>query len=567
MNNHTLHETIVRDIFDVVHDFKNSDEVQRINNFRDGSSIKSITSKAQALTMVFPVICSRNMGYDTACMISKAIERKCVTLLQMLFSAANITDAEDGIDYISRFHSNLNNGRLSVDEFMKTMDTIIEENGLLQEDTDEYEYYKMLSEDMKAMNCYFEMQNINEVPLEAYELRTVGENTVLTCLTEQEEPLNEAKRRTYRRTIDIPMEDYDRAYNYLMQMYGGSKNPSYIPLEDDLLNTVNNWEIHKYEDEVEAEKKQMITNYSDRIRDEKRKSDLYFAQNQKLKDENKKIKDDTEFNRQATKRKLAQGDEANRISRAKADSQIAKDDMEMRKAAMDIAALQANIMKNRLVDNDIKKANELVPTLMYVNFVSKGDADSKYPIATSMVVGVKAKLYAVDGEDIMNRLKIKHNSNNKLLNLVKVSTREISFFKDLLFTTDKAKIDALSQSRRGSSSSLWKVLERRANKSKIRRLLNMKNDATAISTLCITQDEVEYLKKTSYFSVEDMRVIRPIMNAYNLMGFVIADESLEVCKFLFDDDERQFEILTFDMLEREQRDNTKKILNLMAKMR
>ena len=95
----------------------------------------------------------------------------------------------------------------------------------------------------------------------------------------------------------------------------------------------------------------------------------------------------------------------------------------------------------------------------------------------------------------------------------------------------------------------------------------MKNDATAITTLCITQDEVEFLKKTSYFNVEDMRVIRPIMNAYNLMGFVIADESLEVCKFLFDDDERQYEVLTFDMLEREQRDNTKKILNLMAKMR
>ena len=237
-----------------------------------------------------------------------------------------------------------------------------------------------------------------------------------------------------------------------------------------------------------------------------------------------------------------------------------------RKTAEDILKIQADIMRNRLVDNDVKKANELVPSLMYVNFISKSD-DSTYPIATSMVVGVKAKLYAVDSEDIMNRLKIKYNDKNLLLNLIKVSTREISFFKDFLFCIDKAKIDALSQSRRGSSNKIWKVLERRANKSKIRRLLNMKNDATAITTLCITQDEAEYLRKTEYIDVEDPKVIGSIMDAYNLMGFVIADDAMEICKFMFDTGDYEFEVLTYDNLEREQKDNTKKILNLMSKIR
>ena len=132
MDMQTIHETIIRDIVDVAKDFANSDEIDRVTNFNNKSSIKSITSKAEALTMVFPVICSRNMTFSTACMISKAIERKAVSLLQMLFSAANITDAEDGIDYISRFHTNLNTGRMSVDDFMHVMDTFVEENGLLQ---------------------------------------------------------------------------------------------------------------------------------------------------------------------------------------------------------------------------------------------------------------------------------------------------------------------------------------------------------------------------------------------------------------------------------------------------
>jgi hypothetical protein len=50
------------------------------------------------------------------------------------------------------------------------------------------------------------------------------------------------------------------------------------------------------------------------------------------------------------------------------------------------------------------------------------------------------------------------------------------------------------------------------------------------------------------------------------MCFTIADESLEVCKFLFDDGEDTYEILTFNNLEREQRDNSKKIVNMMSKL-
>ena len=254
------------------------------------------------------------------------------------------------------------------------------------------------------------------------------------------------------------------------------------------------------------------------------------------------------------------------LDRDKFAHQLDVDDMNMRKTAADISKLSADIAKNRLVDQDVKKANELVPTLMHVNFVSVDDK-SKYPISTSLVVGVKAKLYAIDGVDIMDRLKVKHNDKNLLLNLIKASTREISFFKDFILAIDKAKIDAISQSRRGSSSKMWKVLERRATKSKIRRFLSMKNDATAITTVCITQDEAEFLKKTEYIDIENSKTIRPIMDAYNMMGFVIADESLEVCKFMFDTGDDQWEMLTFNNLEKEQKDNTKKIINLMSKMR
>ena len=251
--------------------------------------------------------------------------------------------------------------------------------------------------------------------------------------------------------------------------------------------------------------------------------------------------------------------------------QVDKDNENLRlqrqKNSIEMQKLLMSVNQNRLVDQDVKKANDLQPTLMVVNFVRKSDSEREYPIMSSFVIGVKAKLYVVDGSDIFNRFKIKSNDKNLLLNLVKVGTREISFFKDFLFAIDNAKLDAVSQSRRGSSSKFWKVLERRALKSKMRRSLNMINDATAITSIIVTADEVEFFKKTQYIDLEVPKVMNRIMDAYNLLNFVILDDNTEVAKFLTDTGDDVYELVTYDHLQKEQRDNTKKILNLMSKMR
>ena len=58
-----------------------------------------------------------------------------------------------------------------------------------------------------------------------------------------------------------------------------------------------------------------------------------------------------------------------------------------------------------------------------------------------------------------------------------------------------------------------------------------------------------------------------IMEAYNLMNITIADESLEIAKFLYDDGDGIFEALSFDGLEKESKDSSyKKIVNLMSKI-
>mgnify|MGYP003401482286 CR=1 FL=1 len=67
--------------------------------------------------------------------------------------------------------------------------------------------------------------------------------------------------------------------------------------------------------------------------------------------------------------------------------------------------------------------------------------------------------------------------------------------------------------------------------------------------------------------MEKSYVTRSILEAYNLMDIVIADEALEVARFLFDDGDGIYETLAFDSLEKEASDSSyKKVINLMSKL-
>jgi hypothetical protein len=97
--------------------------------------------------------------------------------------------------------------------------------------------------------------------------------------------------------------------------------------------------------------------------------------------------------------------------------------------------------------------------------------------------------------------------------------------------------------------------------------LNQKNDASPITTLVITQEEVDYLKKESGMNMDNVATANYILQAYNLMGLVIVDESTETAKFLFDGEFDLFDTLSYNSIERENGDSNmyKKVINLMSK--
>ena len=224
-----------------------------------------------------------------------------------------------------------------------------------------------------------------------------------------------------------------------------------------------------------------------------------------------------------------------------------------------------NDISKSFAANDIKKANELMPTTLAVNFYAGDTKD--HVLIEGAVIGVKARLIPVASNDIVNHVISKIEDKNWLLQLLRATTRETSFAKDFLFAIDKAKIDALSHSRQGSSNPMWKVLERRAMGSKLKRLLGSNNSYMAITTLCVSQEDVDYVKKEYNIDIEDPSNISPLFTNYNLMCVCIVDEALEVAKFMFDTGDGNWENYSFSSLEREDKDNTyKKVVNLMTKV-
>lgn len=237
------------------------------------------------------------------------------------------------------------------------------------------------------------------------------------------------------------------------------------------------------------------------------------------------------------------------------------------KAAADVSTALKNKYEahnKAFLNVEYKKANELMPTMLIVNF-SKENTDGSSFVNTA-IIGVKCKLVPIDSQDIYNRLSSKVSDRSVFFNLIRATTSDIAFFRDFIFAIDKAKIDAISYGVQGASNKMWKVLERRAIKSRFRRGLKMSNDATAITSLVLSENDVSYMKENYSIDIMNVSIARKLLDTYNFIAIVIMNEALEIAYFLFDTGDDSYEKITFSGLEKESADsNYKQIINLLTK--
>ena len=211
---------------------------------------------------------------------------------------------------------------------------------------------------------------------------------------------------------------------------------------------------------------------------------------------------------------------------------------------------QVEALNKQVMASDIKKANEATPSLIVVNF--KNTTATGEVINSSAVIGVKAIIHYVPSTEMISRLALKNTDRKGLINFIRATTGEIKFFRDFLFAIDRAKVDAVARSGRGSNSRIWKMLELRAHQAKL-NLKSGRNNANcaAITTIVLSDAEAAIIKKQYRIDIKSKGTLLGIMRGYNFIAAAIVDEVDEKVSFLWDDGTNDFETLSFMSLERE----------------
>ena len=556
-NPNVIHETVIRDVIELISDLTDDGKsvIDKVTGQRGLNGYRNIARGTRDLTLTFPVIVTNATSVETASMIAKAIERKAVTMLQMLFSAVSITNADNALDYIKKFHTNLDvDGNMGVDDVIdlanqiSTMEST--ETGFKVNDQ---ALFDEAVENFKRFRDHFLPDAVNEHSLNDFMVNPNG----MRVVTEKVHTFGKwtaAQGRVFRRSEPATPEDamdMSQAYEIALRQ-----------ADDKIAQIQTNMSNLSAEKRAEAQRPQAtIDGYKRQMQHAKDAAELG-----KIRDQMQKEMDKYQWTQKLDQQKEKYEDKV-KILKDKAEGLAAKESIsKILKKSMDIDTMRADMAREMVINTDIKKANELIPSMMVIQFCTVSASET--PIVSTAVIGVKARLQYVLSQDMRDRIIAKNTDKNGLFNLIKATTGQISFWKDFIFAGKKAKLDALSTSGKGSSSPIWKLLERRAIMSKIRRWTGTVNDAAAISTLVISQDEADILMKEERIDVMRPATIHAIMNAYNVMCFVVVDEVMEKVHFLFDDGSNSYETMSFSHLEREEGNGAyKKVINLLTKSR
>ena len=219
----------------------------------------------------------------------------------------------------------------------------------------------------------------------------------------------------------------------------------------------------------------------------------------------------------------------------------------------------------QLVDNDVKKSNELIPTTITNKiYFHNNDGTLCY---TEVLYGVKCISHAIPSEELLYNLIKAVEEKRSLFKFIQWTTGEIAFFKDFLFTTDALKREAIGTNR---DSNWWRSLRNRARMSRLRRFTFSKKEILPNTTIVISMDEIEYLINSSGIDLyNNKKAVQILLETFFLLGFVIVDGGAEIAHFFFDGEET-FQSFSFSALEKENKNSAneiKSMISLMNKMR
>lgn len=352
------------------------------------------------------------------------------------------------------------------------------------------------------------------------------------------------------------------------QEFLNSLNKRY-PISNVSESSINDYQIMNYYGNDIQVFKEM--NYLDAMREydkKKRDRDQRSADSQADRDQKQRQwQDDYEYRKEEDDRRREERQRDRNAQKEKDDYQKRRDMVNQQ--LQNFEDKHAYLSK-QLLDSDVKKANELQPTMILIRYQVAGqDKDSSEVnnyINDEFVAGVKSRLIAVKSNDILDRIKDMNSNGVSMKGLIKATTKETSFTKDFLAAISQAKIDAKKDSKLSKKSGIWRSLQARSARSTINRLMRTQNGAAAITTLVLSIQEVVIARDEYNIDLANPDTAVEFMNSYNLLALVIVDEQLETADFIYDGD-AYFEKLSFTSLQKDNDRSYKQVIDLLNKSR
>ena len=439
----------------------------------------SISKYTKNLVLSFPVLCDNTLSISTIQMISKATEKNIVSMLKMLLSAKSI-NGDDGREILSRIHMNID---ADIEDIIDAIDRYCEESGV-----------EGIASDAECRDAIREM---------VYQLRTPQKSFPAESLNETS--INDYYVRNFNGKYKVIKEDeasYKEAMNNTDMYYYNNHDGSQTPLD------LEKNERERRKDERESRKDER----------ESRK-DVYQRQRDQINDNREDKRDRYQRERDIKKDKY------------QSDRDAEKDRND-----------RNNFFTSQVLDTDFKKANELQPTLLVVNFNSVGPDGKSVIERKSFIAGVKCRMMGTDAMDIVERLVSKNKTKLSFKNLLRATTGEISFAKDFLLAINQQKLNAKNAAKKGSAARMWNVLEKRATANRYNEIRKKSNDASSITTLVVNAETVNYMISAYKFDLNNPKNAKLIMDSYNFLSIVIADDANEYARFIYDGDKEYQEV-------------------------
>ena len=542
----------------------------------------SIAKLSSAATLQFPVITSRSINVDTAQTVVKALERQYAMFVQMVISMNPYLDLEKDRNlqgYLRNIHQNnvgiidLKESAMSLysDDFGRTLlfslnegcnGQVLASNREQMFNPEEYLNNKILNNLYASKEISLENAMLNldyyykknpEILTEKYKpTKKQIKNAIKQQEHEQRRREKERKEqikreRDFKIKNNIPLDDddddlYDENGNFSMEK-------AMDPLPDfakEANNKAKNSKINNSKSNVKPEDPNSSYHQNNNYdvepsdnKNEQKQSNLKNKQfsHQKMMDRHKMRMDNANLELNKQKLELQQ---KNRETEKLIDEKKFKN--ELQKSKWDY---QSKVMV-KLSDNDVKKCNELVPTTLSLTLQVK--AGDNFGGVSNFVIGVKGLLHPVNSDDMISNLLSGYKSGNKFFNFLRWSSGEIKFIKDLILNMDNIREDVVKKHAKNGSG-WWSALKRRRNVAALRRIKGSGRILPNTTIVC-SINEIDELKEAYGVDLMNPTAIKKIMKTFFLLGFVVVDDSQELCHFIFDG-ENNYQVVSFNGLEKE----------------